>query len=262
MISLVAKYQPGKPDLYRDIQEAGYKYAELAKIVNGINDLDKELSAEQQRVVNPGASFFIEGGVNSSNVKISGVQYASVSPSSSLFPLIGGGLNMYLNKNVQRLAFRCEMYFTGNSANFNFSYNPDPGESPLTYTENMSYKTYRVALLPQLLYNIYNGQQFKFFVAAGFNMQLCTYSDKQYDITTHYANGNPANDETEPGLFPQTLSLIFNATGKIGVVINNNVELYAGYTPSTDMIEDNFNNAYRMDLTQYNFGVSYLFGHK
>jgi hypothetical protein len=256
LLKMAAQYEPEQPQLLTFIQEADYKYTDLIKVANRINGLD-DLTVEQERLVKPGTVFFITGGINSSTVKLSGIDNLNNSPSSSsLFPQIGAGINLYLNKNVGRLVFRAEMYFTGSKSNLDFTYNPSPDQSVVSYTEMMSFKMYRLSLAPQILYNIYNGQQFKFFLAAGVDAQECFYSDKQYTITTHYSGGGSGADQSQPGLFPFTYSLIFNGIGKAGVVIGNKLEIYAAYIPPSELIK----SAYNMKLTQYTFGLSYLFG--
>jgi hypothetical protein len=255
LLKLAAEYQSSAPGLYTEIQGADYKYGDIVKVINRINGLSG-LSEEQKSMAKPSAVFFVTAGINSSTVKLSGIENLNnIPPSSSIFPQIGAGMNLYINKEVGKLIFRPEVYFTGSSSNFNFSYNPDPDASIVSYTERMSYKLYRASVVPQLLYNIYNGQQLKFFLAAGINVQLCFYSDKQYTITTHFSGTSSNNDDTEPGLFPFTYGVNFNVIGKAGVMINNRVEIYAAYVPSTELIRD----SYDMTLTQYSFGLSYLF---
>ncbi len=256
LLKLAAKYQSAQPEFYTQIQEADYKYADIIKIVNKINGLN-DLTEEQKHLSKPGAEYFITGGINSSTIRLSGIDNINYTlSSSSLFPQIGGGMNLYLNKDVGRLVFRPEIYFSGSKANYDFTYNPDPNQSVVSYTELMSFKMYRLSLAPQILYNIYNGQQFKFFLAVGINAQFCFYSNEQYTITTHYSGSNSGTDATQPGLFPFTYNVNFNGIGKAGITINNRFEIYAAYIPSTELIKDSYN----MTLTQYTFGLSYLFG--
>ncbi|MGN6179675.1 MAG: hypothetical protein ACTHNW_10875 [Mucilaginibacter sp.] len=255
LLKLAAQYQPAQTQLLTEIQEADYKYDEMVKVTNRINGL-YGLTAEQKKLTKPGIVFFITAGANSSTVKLSGIDNLNTPvSSSSLFPQIGAGINLYLNKNVGRLIFRSEVNFTGSKSNFDFTYNPSPDQSIVSYTEMMSFKMYRFSLAPQILYNIYNSQQFKFFLAAGVNMEQCFYSDKQYTIITHSSGAGSGADQSEPGLFPFTYNLNFNMIGKAGVAINNQWELYAAYVPSTELIKD----SYHMTLTQYTFGLSYLF---
>jgi len=251
---LAALYQPGDQDLVVDIQTVGYNDYSIYKIINKINGLNTT-AVRQMASEGVGVAFFISGGINSSSIKIAGnSELGNVPASSSIFPQISGGLNLYLNKNIGKLIFRPEVYFTGSKSNFDYSYSPDPSSDVVSYTEKMGFKMYRLSFVPQIVYNIYNTAKFKFYLDAGINAQFCFYSDEEYNIITHFSASG--SNVTEPGLFPYTNSVNFNVIGKAGFVIDNKFDIYASYTPATELIKDN----YSMDLTQYAIGISYLFG--
>ncbi|RYY06454.1 MAG: hypothetical protein EOP43_06300 [Sphingobacteriaceae bacterium] len=142
--------------------------------------------------------------------------------STTYFPKITIGAEVFDNPNVQKFALRLELFFTAVKPRFNRPINYASKNGIQTY----SFNQYNVGLTPQLIYNIYNGQQFKFYVDAGANFNLSSYSNNK--ITSDIDLGN-----TYQGELYNFKSSWLNFPLQAGFTFNKRLDIFFNYTLPT-----------------------------
>jgi len=251
---LAVEYNLSNEALINEIQNTDYKDYAISKIVNKINGITNMKPASD----GTGIRFFAGAGINSSSINVTGSSELSNAKSSSqVFPKIDIGADIYLNKNVGRLIFRTELYYTGNNTQFIYNYNGGSytgSGSVINYSEVLKFNTSRIGLEPQIIYNIYNSNNLKFYLDVGVAFIYCDYTNKVYNLTISYTTGGASDLIAQP--FPYMHAIIFNVPAKIGFLINNRFNIYAGYMAQTALNENN----YSLNLTQYELGINYIFG--
>ena len=109
------------------------------------------------------------------------------------------------------------------------------------------------SLDPQLLYNLYNTNPFKLYVAAGADISYSTYKNSLYNIVQagHITDLAPTNQSLADFTIAPSAS--------IGMVLNNKLDLFFNYIVP---------NGYDVTLVSsgkegfYKVGVNLLFGQK
>jgi hypothetical protein len=246
---LAKTYQPGDAKLIKDIEKVRYDADDIGKLVYRINGSQAVIKAPAtDRIAN---RFYAGVGINGSSFTM-----AESNPTitdrtgSSVLPSVNIGYDVYLKNNIGKLIFRTELNFFGAKGNVDRTYTAS------TETEKLKFNQYVVSINPQLIFNIYNGKDFKFYIDGGFAGNLCTYSSKQY---THniYLGGKLATSYDIA--FPAARSSYFGITAKAGIVLNNRFEIYAGYCPSSSIIS---NEQYEISVSSYRAGINFLLGKK
>ncbi len=241
------KYQQGNAALIAAIQHSGYTEDDLAQIVNKINGTKN--SSPKLLTSRAGARFLAGIAINSSEIIFHEVDFGSGNSSGySIFPKINLGTDIFINKNVGDVIFRTELSFTGNHADVTGRI---PGNS-YAIDENIKFNQYIISINPQLLYNFYNTDKTKFYIAGGAALNLNTYSDKTYNVYFDYGSGKDAVSRN----FPDVQPLNFNLTAKVGCELNKKINIYAGYNPASSLNDD---EGYELKLISYYAGINYLF---
>ena len=110
-------------------------------------------------------------------------------------------------------------------------------------------------LTPQIIYNIYNTEPFKFYVAGGLNLNLATYSK---DVTTNVTLLNTGVErisvEEDAVKFE---NFYVSPRLSTGVVLNNKWELAASYVFKSGITNYSF---YNIEVQRISLGVNFLFG--
>jgi hypothetical protein len=107
----------------------------------------------------------VGAGLTFTNSEPSGVREGNIT-----LPTVSGGISLFPNPNTRRLVFRFELVL--NDGNYKY---------------NTSYSILEASIVPQVIYNIYNGQDFKFFAGVGLSVDTYHYSDvnqKTSDFST------------------------------------------------------------------------------
>jgi len=244
---LATVYQPDNTQLMQQVLSAPYAAKNLQKIIAAING-QKQSASEEQSV-----RYFAGAGLNISNVNFSGQHVLTSASSSGIFPKLGAGIDVFLNRNVKAWVFRTELSFSGSKADMSYD-----GEANTPYTQHVKFKQYWAALNPQILYNLYNSKKTKVYLGAGLNATFATYADNGSRTDYYIKNSNTLLlSRDEPFSNPQ--EVFFSATTKLGFVLNNKIDLYAGYNLPTSIT--NYAQ-YSINLSSFQFGINYLFGKK
>lgn len=229
LYALAVKYGVGDA-LKIQIERADYKLLDLEKITAKINNIDKK-DIEKTRTLNKGTTFFVGIGVNVSTTTTKDI-FPQHTSSTSFFPRVSVGLNVLGNPNVGRFVFRVEAAFTGNKIRGANNFN-DPASSINNAT--LAIDQYTVSIIPQVIYNFYNTDMFKFYGGVG-----AAFSISKYDNNT---NLGVTDGWT---YFPL----------KLGIVINKKFDISIAYSSSVGITNT---NSYEIAISSLQAGVNYNF---
>jgi len=197
---LAAKYVNGNKKIADKLENPRYELRFIKEIVDEINGVDpvEQQKADSVKSANsPAFVRFIAGlavnyTVNSApNTKASSAKY-------------NAGVDIFLNPNVQQLIIRLELGYTAFSSSVAEQVIQSNGQLA---TANQQVTQYSFSFNPQLIFNIYNTEPFKYYIDAGASMNFSSYSDQS-------------------GLTPFLLSAPFQT----GVVFNRKLELFVSYS--------------------------------
>jgi hypothetical protein len=168
--------------------------------------------------------------------------------STSATPQVNLGLDMFVNPNVQELIFRTEVSVY--ALNVKLAY-PVSGRSDMNQQTNiLTYTQYTAAITPQLIFNVYNKDDLKFYIDAGAALNLSSYANPK--VTVESTGAVDPNAETFD-FSKFSIGFPFQA----GVVFNKRIEVCVTYIPYykvTSTTEEFISN----QLT--GVGIKYLFG--
>jgi hypothetical protein len=247
---LAAKYQPQDDKLIKDIPSADYSEKDIATIVYKINGATNYNTVQSS--TGSATRFFAGIALNDAMSKFTTSNSTSNLKSSSAFPQISIGTDILINKNVGDLLVRLELGGTGNKANYSFN---GQDANSTTYT-TLKYNQYTVFFNPQLLYNFYNTGASKVYIAIGTELNYSTYANKSYATRFTLSGGY---SQISDDAFPDIKSFFVNVTGKVGYVINNKLDIYAGYNPLTTINDD---SGFSITTSSLKIGINYLFDRK
>jgi hypothetical protein len=246
LFALALKYKLLDDKLTNMIESADYEKGDLLKIVSQMNHVTKA-DYEKKYSDKSLVRLYISGGaatVTTSTTAGSDYSLTGGTASTSVLPFFAVGADMVPDPNGSA-EFKIDI--SVNPARFNNVYKLIV--SPYG-TERASYNQLSFYLAPQAMYNIYNGQSFKFYLGAGLMISYNTYSNPYFGA----ANGGTSGVVDEP--------YFFNDFGdgfllKTGVKIGRNIELFFTYYGSTAATRQGY---FSLDSQPKEFGLSYIFG--
>ncbi|RWY55610.1 outer membrane beta-barrel protein [Mucilaginibacter gilvus] len=226
--------------LQQTMDGAEYNKPDLLKIATAMNGYTKDqVASTQPSGSNDNFDLYVGLGVNTTkttsrdqNGDAAGVPYNSILPRAVI------GFNAYVNPNTRRLVFSIEFSVTDikyKNTFLNTSYSFDQLVTSLT---------------PSVSYNVYNGDNFKFYLSLGFGISKYTFFNKKF---LKY-DGTPLPNEYLPFLFSSYNNAI---TYKVGFLIYKKFQVYAEHLSGNPISRD---SVYGLKQTSYNFGVNYILG--
>jgi hypothetical protein len=108
-----------------------------------------------------------------------------------------------------------------------------------------------ISLSPQLLYNISNKQNLKFYAGGGLVLTLSSYNNLQ--SYREYNNAKLSSHYDLNWLMPVNATLV----AKTGLILNNKFEIQLAYQPSVAINSRTIE--YVMKSSSFRAGVNYLF---
>jgi hypothetical protein len=246
LIMLLHKYRPGNELDEQKVGRAAFNGFDLVKAINIINN-------DHTNHITQGSSnnrFFIGLGVNYSKIKFEGEGTFSnpASNKASLFPYISVGVDIFNNPNVQKFAFRVELSFF--HAVGNLTSRPTSNGISYDYQDKYQISQYTATVAPQLFYNLYNANLFKFYLGIGAGLNFSVYPVNKITIDeAHYTLNKPYDFKH------YYTSLPFQA----GALINKKIELFFMYVRNgafTDYVY------YSITSDSFNAGIRYHFAKK
>lgn len=243
--------------LQREIEAAAYKDQDLLRIVSRLNGLsEEEIALNKESKV--GSRYFAGFALSRGTMKTYGADHfadADENPASYM-PRLAFGLDIFLNRNVQRTFLRLEAGLT--NASYSLYKREQTG---FTAYNELTYEVTQqtASLSPQIIYNLYNKENFKLYAGGGLVLNYSNYSRNRYRNQYIYPAYNEQRPPFERDNYNELLPFWATYTVRAGVILNKKYEISAVYlAPGT--------------ITRYvskeiktgsmNVGVNYLFRNK
>ena len=175
LYTLAQKYNKLTDGLQIDIQHADYKKSDILKIVSKINNMSEAQYTARYVSKGKSSALFITAGVNittNSPTPQSAFTAGGGQAYTSSKPAISIGADLFVNPNTRQLFFRIEAGLAQSTYNLLYVDKVSP------YTSNKaSFDELWISFTPQVGYNLYNGENFKFYMAAGIAFTFYRHSN-------------------------------------------------------------------------------------
>lgn len=224
-----------------DIERTDYSSTGLLKIVSKINGVVERVNSARSK-----PRLFVGLALQATHtVPTSALGEAGAKPYTSSLPAASFGVDFPLTANSGRLILRLEV----SVAQSKYSSNYDNKVSPkvnITY----SYNTLSFSGSPQLIYNFYYADNFKFYGGIGASLTGYSYSNAKYKDK----DGNNVQTGADPyhSFTAQGIPFVIKAGFQLGKKYN----VYASYLTSSPVSDD---YVFRLNFTSLQFGFNYYF---
>lgn len=242
LLVVMRKFNVSSSAVEQRLTSLSYDETDILRIVNEIN------GQEYIKTQYPKTRFFAGLGFMHNQTRYAGISdfaNSNVTSKDSYSPVLTAGLDLFANPAIGKLIYRLELSLMMSKTDVSAPRPNDNGNS-----KNVSFTQYSAIVAPQLIYNIYNTERFKFFIGGGVGFNISGYSKNKYYFTNFYGQVTPVEPED---LQPISFLVPFSA----GVVIHKRIELSAGYTVPFNIISG---GVYSIRMERYKAGISYLFG--
>jgi hypothetical protein len=252
LLALAKKYTPENTELQTKIYSAGYfknDILDICYVINGIKKDDAKKATEEKQTKTP-YRFWAGAGLNSGKIEIQDDdRYAGKTSGANNAPLLAAGIDIFLNPNVGRMFLRTQLSYT--------TYKMDA----YTYKEYfaskenyyLKFKQSNIAVHEELNYNLYNSQNFKYFIGAGVGFNFSSYPINEETFiregttdTTTIVNDN---------YIAYIKKFWLSAVIKTGISVKH-VEVSIAYAPNSTL--SNY-GSYAVSNSSLRLQVNYLF---
>ncbi|HEY4322623.1 MAG TPA: hypothetical protein VGN20_01520 [Mucilaginibacter sp.] len=239
----IDKFKRGNNKLINMVDNANYNAADLVTVVDKMNDNNTVVKKKSTN------RLFAGFGVNNTTSQIGQTYYTTTQQNDvTISPQINLGIDFFSNANVQQLIFRVEAGFSYVNPKFKTLVPLVAGDQ--TY-QVYSFNQYTASLTPQIIFNVYNKDDFKVFLGAGAAFNFSAYANNKFVIQSpdplvvlYYAQ-KPYKLDSSWANFPV----------QAGVTLNKKIEInfsYSGYEDYT-----NYGNFYARNKTM-SLGVKFF----
>ena len=105
------------------------------------------------------------------------------------------------------------------------------------------------------MYNLYNTNKFKYFIAAGAQLNYLINSNQHWYYNNTF-NGQPDTKGERAIRYKQSVTSVVLKTG---VTIKNKFDVYLGYGLPVQIVD---HQVFGIDMSYYRFGVNYMLSKK
>jgi len=235
---LAIKYLPGNDNIVQQINDAGYYANEIESIcikLNGTADSNLTTTtflpgAFRDPVAHPKQQafrVFVGAGINDGALKFDGITNYNSNSYPFYTPVIDAGFDVIIKPEVGRIVLRGQLHYTNYKTDASTFYNFNQ------YTETFTFKLKQtnIQFAPQLLYNLYNQKQLKWFVGAGAGFNFSSYPlNQQTYVRASSTNTEDVNNNYLSSAKPFWINGCFS-TG----VDFNRLEVSAVYYPKASI---------------------------
>jgi hypothetical protein len=240
---LASKYDRLNDAANLQIQRAEYSEDDILKVVSLINNY-KALKANTATDL-PDHYWYAGAGVNITPFSVGGgVAEAGASSKTSIMPFVTRGINIFANAATQKVNFRLEAGIGANRYTDAYTSKVSPYDNlKFNFTE------INLSVSPQILYNLYNQPEFKFYGSLGGIVTYNKYVDKQFSN----ADGTQTSLLVQPFFFKAVQA---SGIAKAGFVIKNKFDIYVSYITRQDLNKDDY---FTVSKTTVQTGINFLF---
>ena len=246
LLAIRRKYTTVTAEEEEKIGKVDYMKRDLMKVVSVINEQHQEKSKFAR------TRFFGGAGLNITNAIYqgeNGLAAASAQHKTSSLPYVTGGLDVFANPAIGRLIYRTELSFF--ISKYEVSNNTAiQARSQLLHI----FDQYSAVLTPQLIYNIYNRDNFKFFIGAGVGLNFSKYSNNSSSVTNSVFTPSTTtvmDNAIEFELFATSFPL------SAGVMLNKKLEITGSYSGNFSLTNYSY---FSVAAKRMKIGLNYMLG--
>jgi hypothetical protein len=174
LLEFAKKYVPENIELKTKIFAIGYYKSDILDICYEINGISKDEVKKASKEKQPRTPYRIWAGVglNNGEIKIEDDnRYTGKTSGTNITPLLAAGMDIFLNPNVGRMFLRTQLSYTTYKMD-GYTYKEYFASKESYY---LKFKQTNIAVHEELNYNLYNGQNFKYFIGAGVGFNFSSY---------------------------------------------------------------------------------------
>lgn len=212
-------------DFQQALRDAAYRQSfimDLVNRINGITNAEFKKSYSGKTKIN----WFVGAGININHyspASTSNYYHAGGRAHTSYLPQVSFGINILANPNTGRLLFRIEGSLAQSKYKYAYLNTVYPYVDFKTNFDELA-----ISLSPQVIYNIYNGENLKFFLGAGATISYFKFSNIYYGPQ----EPNPAyNSVLNNAFYFNTFDDMFLV--KAGVQMGKRWIIYGNYFSNT-----------------------------
>lgn len=254
LIFYIYKYAASDKRLVREAGETAFERDQLKQIIDEINgnliDPNNVNKSSRLRFFMGAALMYTKTEYNNPGFSVSTetgmLYYAFQSHSISVLPQLNAGVDILNNPNVQQLFFR---------VNASLSFVSVDTSYPVTSTQNdnLSFDQFTFGITPQIIYNIYNRDNFKVYIDGGVALNFSTYG-------TMELSGQAVAPADSPNVHLPSFSLSHFWVGvpfQTGVVINKRWEASFCFTPYSKIVPT---TSEKLSNESFGVGIKFFLG--
>jgi hypothetical protein len=226
LIFYINKYIPGNTSLIKQAEEVAFEDDPLERIIYKING-DTTIKVKG-RTKQSDFRGFAAGGLSSIQTKYGPAAGRGLSAS----PQFSLGFDKFYNPNVQQLILRASLSIWSLNAKVPYPLSGSPNNI-------LTFDQFTFSITPQIIYNVYNKDNFKVYIGAGASVNFSSYSNIQF------------SDQTNSVIYNH---FWVNTPLQTGIMINKVWEASFTYAPSTKIASDVSNK-----ISSQSFGLGIKF---
>lgn len=249
---LALKFNANKPSVMQAIAKAEYNEFDLVNIIKQING---KISVESTSNGNSGSQFFIGGGINYAHIKFGGLKFANsgTTDSQTPMPYLNAGFNYFINNTTRKFFVTVDLSLIAENHKFHNTSSGNDGNTTIVITDaSLDFSQYSAVINPQIGYNFYSTSALKVFGSVGYAIDLSAYSDYSYKETYSVTTSQLVAHK-----YPELQKFWFAPTLKLGITLNQKIDIYAARMLSTGITD---HTGYSASLSRYQLGMHYVLG--
>jgi hypothetical protein len=235
LIFYINKYTPGNTGLISQAEELAFEDGPLEDIVykiNGGTAVKAKGLPKQSK-----SRWFLGAGLlygQSKDVAVTGSSHSEL-------PQVSIGFDMFDNPNVQQLIFRTSLSISYINAKVTYT-------SLESLNGILTFDQINTAIAPQIIYNVYNSDNFKVYISGGASLNFSAYSNTEFSgLGSNGINSSSFNFST----FWVSMPL------QTGVIVNKKWEASFTYAPYTKITPNSYNKS---SSESFGLGVKFFLG--
>lgn len=250
LLDLANRYVPGDMELQAKIYGSRYFKGDILDISYAINGIKKEKAAQQINEQKSPYRFWVGAGINRGEIKVvDDERYEGNTSGANSAPLIAGGVDIFINPYIRKMFLRTQVFYS--------TYKTDAYVSKQYFASKENYyfkfKQTNIAIHEELNYNLYNSDQFKYFIGAGFGFNFSSYPLNEQTFIRE--SSTDTTTIVDDNYIAYIKKFWLSGIIKTGFSVNH-VEVFVAYAPKSAISS---HASYALNNSSLRLQVNYLF---